>query len=169
MSRPPVRPDRSRARRPRPCLQRSVSTSPAWERLKCGPCHGTPAQISVSHMHSPLVPRFELWADHETTSKLLDALQIAGAHSAKPKAWNGCGSLKERLSTPPTSATASSPRRPDRPAPCTSPKAATSARRSSSASVRAAMSTAHSAHFASTEISPLPAPRWRPTANRSAN
>jgi folate-binding protein YgfZ len=37
------------------------------------------AQISVSHMHSPLVPRFELWADHEATSKLLDALQIAGA------------------------------------------------------------------------------------------
>jgi folate-binding protein YgfZ len=37
------------------------------------------AQISVSHMHSPLVPRYELWADTETTSKLLDALKSAGA------------------------------------------------------------------------------------------
>jgi folate-binding protein YgfZ len=37
------------------------------------------AQISVSHMHSPLVPRYELWADTETTSKLLDALKSTGA------------------------------------------------------------------------------------------
>jgi folate-binding protein YgfZ len=37
------------------------------------------AQISVSHMHSPLVPRFELWADHETTPRIFEALQGAGA------------------------------------------------------------------------------------------
>jgi folate-binding protein YgfZ len=41
------------------------------------------AQISIFHMHSPLDPpllqRFELWTDAETTPKLLDALQNAGA------------------------------------------------------------------------------------------
>jgi folate-binding protein YgfZ len=37
------------------------------------------AQISVIHAHGPLVPRFELWADAETTTKLFDALQSAGA------------------------------------------------------------------------------------------
>jgi folate-binding protein YgfZ len=37
------------------------------------------AQISVSHIHSPLVPRFELWADHETTPRIFEALQSAGA------------------------------------------------------------------------------------------
>ena len=73
----------SRARRPSPCWQRSVSTSPAWERLRCGPCPWNPVQIRASHMHSPLVPRFELWADHETTSKLLNALQIAGASTLR--------------------------------------------------------------------------------------
>jgi folate-binding protein YgfZ len=47
--------------------------------IEMRPMSWNTAQISVSHMHSPLVPRFELWADHETTPKLLDALQIAGA------------------------------------------------------------------------------------------
>lgn len=37
------------------------------------------AQISVIHTHSPLVPRFELWADAETAAKLFEALQSAGA------------------------------------------------------------------------------------------
>jgi len=37
------------------------------------------AQISAFHMHSPLVSRYELWTDTETTPKLLDALQNAGA------------------------------------------------------------------------------------------
>jgi folate-binding protein YgfZ len=37
------------------------------------------AQISVFHTDSPLVPRFELWADPNTTSKLLETLQNAGA------------------------------------------------------------------------------------------
>jgi folate-binding protein YgfZ len=41
------------------------------------------AQISVSHIQSPLVPRYELWADTETASKLLDALQSAGAASCE--------------------------------------------------------------------------------------
>jgi folate-binding protein YgfZ len=37
------------------------------------------AQIAVLHTESPLIPRFELWADANTTSKLLEALQNAGA------------------------------------------------------------------------------------------
>jgi folate-binding protein YgfZ len=37
------------------------------------------AQISVIHTYSPLVPRFELWADDNTTAKLFGALQSAGA------------------------------------------------------------------------------------------
>jgi folate-binding protein YgfZ len=37
------------------------------------------AQISVLRNDGPLVPRFELWADADTTSKLLDAIQNAGA------------------------------------------------------------------------------------------
>ena len=37
------------------------------------------AQISVFHMHSPLITRYELWTDTATTPKLLDALQNAGA------------------------------------------------------------------------------------------
>jgi folate-binding protein YgfZ len=37
------------------------------------------AQISVFHIHSPLIPRFELWADADATQKLLEALQSAGA------------------------------------------------------------------------------------------
>jgi folate-binding protein YgfZ len=37
------------------------------------------APISVFHMHSPLVARYELWTDTATTPKLLDALQNAGA------------------------------------------------------------------------------------------
>jgi folate-binding protein YgfZ len=36
-------------------------------------------QIGVFHIESPLIPRFELWADANTTSKLLEALQNAGA------------------------------------------------------------------------------------------
>jgi folate-binding protein YgfZ len=37
------------------------------------------AQISVLHLDSPLIPRFELWADANSASKLLEALQEAGA------------------------------------------------------------------------------------------
>jgi folate-binding protein YgfZ len=37
------------------------------------------AQISIFHTHSPLVPRFELWADTNTAEKLLETLQSAGA------------------------------------------------------------------------------------------
>jgi folate-binding protein YgfZ len=37
------------------------------------------AQISVIHAYSPLVPRFELWADSETVPELFEALQNAGA------------------------------------------------------------------------------------------
>jgi folate-binding protein YgfZ len=37
------------------------------------------AQIAVIRNDSPLVPRFELWADANTTPKLFDALQSAGA------------------------------------------------------------------------------------------
>ena len=37
------------------------------------------AQINVIHAYSPVVARFELWADANTTPKLLEALQNAGA------------------------------------------------------------------------------------------
>jgi aminomethyltransferase len=37
------------------------------------------AQINVVHAYSPLVARFELWADANTTPKLLEAIQNAGA------------------------------------------------------------------------------------------
>ncbi len=37
------------------------------------------AQINVAHAYSPLVARFELWADANTTPKLLEAIQNAGA------------------------------------------------------------------------------------------
>jgi folate-binding protein YgfZ len=37
------------------------------------------AQIGVIHTESPLIPRFELWADANTISKLLEAIQSAGA------------------------------------------------------------------------------------------
>ena len=37
------------------------------------------AQITVIHSYSPLVPRFELWADPNTASRLFDALVTAGA------------------------------------------------------------------------------------------
>jgi aminomethyltransferase len=37
------------------------------------------AQIGIFHMHSPLVPRYELWTDTGTAPKLLEALQNAGA------------------------------------------------------------------------------------------
>jgi folate-binding protein YgfZ len=36
-------------------------------------------QITVLHTESQLIPRFELWADANTTSKLLEALRNAGA------------------------------------------------------------------------------------------
>jgi folate-binding protein YgfZ len=47
--------------------------------IEMRPMSWNTARISVSHVDGPLVPRFELWADHETTPKLLGALQIAGA------------------------------------------------------------------------------------------
>ncbi len=37
------------------------------------------AQISASHAEGSLIPRFELWADANTTPKLFEALQSAGA------------------------------------------------------------------------------------------
>jgi folate-binding protein YgfZ len=47
------------------------------------------AQISVFHMHSPLITRYELWTDTATTPKLLDALQNAGAtpSEAQSQEW----------------------------------------------------------------------------------
>ena len=43
------------------------------------------ADVTIIHAHSPLVPRFELWSDAETTSKLLEALHNAGAASCEPE------------------------------------------------------------------------------------
>jgi folate-binding protein YgfZ len=37
------------------------------------------SQITLLHTESPLIPRFELWADANTTSKLLESFQNAGA------------------------------------------------------------------------------------------
>jgi folate-binding protein YgfZ len=41
------------------------------------------AQVSVFHMFSPLVPRFELWANPEIIAKLTEVLQAAGAPSCE--------------------------------------------------------------------------------------
>jgi aminomethyltransferase len=41
------------------------------------------AEISAIHTYSPLVPRFELWADANTATKLFEALQSAGAVSCE--------------------------------------------------------------------------------------
>jgi folate-binding protein YgfZ len=45
------------------------------------------AQISVFHMYSPLVPRFELWAGAETVQKLFEALQNSGAVLCEAQSW----------------------------------------------------------------------------------
>ncbi len=41
------------------------------------------AEISVIHTYSPLVPRFELWADANTATKLFEALRSAGGVSCE--------------------------------------------------------------------------------------
>ena len=41
------------------------------------------AAITIIHAYSPLVPKFELWTDPETTQKLAEALQNAGAASSE--------------------------------------------------------------------------------------
>jgi folate-binding Fe-S cluster repair protein YgfZ len=41
--------------------------------------------INVFHMHSPLVPRFELWATPEVTQKLAETLQNTGAAYCNPQ------------------------------------------------------------------------------------
>jgi folate-binding protein YgfZ len=41
--------------------------------------------ISVFHMHDPLIPRFELWANPQVVPKLTEALQSAGAVSCEPQ------------------------------------------------------------------------------------
>jgi folate-binding protein YgfZ len=41
------------------------------------------AEVSVMHAYSPLVPRYELWADAATIAKLYDALSTAGATSCE--------------------------------------------------------------------------------------
>ncbi len=43
------------------------------------------SQIDVIHAYSPLVPRFELWADANTATKLFEALQSAGAVFCEPQ------------------------------------------------------------------------------------
>jgi folate-binding protein YgfZ len=43
------------------------------------------ADVTIIHAHSPLVPRFELWADAATASKLFEALQSAGAAPCEPE------------------------------------------------------------------------------------
>ncbi len=86
-------------------------------------------------------------------------------HAAR-RLRSGCASSKELPATAPTSATESCRRRPDRPALCTSPRAATSARRSSSAFARAAMCIASSPPSASKAASPIPARCSKPTGKQ---
>ncbi len=45
-------------------------------------------EVSVIHAYSPLVPRFELWADVATIEKLHSALSTAGATHCEPQALN---------------------------------------------------------------------------------
>lgn len=42
-------------------------------------------QIDILHAYSPLVPRFELWANPEAIPKLIEALQTAGAVFCEPQ------------------------------------------------------------------------------------
>ena len=46
------------------------------------------AEVSVVHAHSPLVPRYELWADAATIEKLHDALSTAGATHCEHESLN---------------------------------------------------------------------------------
>ncbi len=123
------------------------------------------AQISVLHTDSPLIPRFELWADANTTR--LSKTPVL--RSARRKASNGCGSSREHRSMAPISATASCRRRPDRLAPCTSPKDATWARRLWSVSALVATCIARLARYGSTANYPPREHPWRRTASRSAS
>ena len=43
------------------------------------------SEIIIVHAYSPLVPRFELWANADIASKLFDALQTAGASPSEPQ------------------------------------------------------------------------------------
>jgi folate-binding protein YgfZ len=43
------------------------------------------SEINVIHAYSPLVPRYELWADADIATKLFEALQKAGAPSCEPQ------------------------------------------------------------------------------------
>jgi folate-binding protein YgfZ len=45
-------------------------------------------EVSVVHAYSPLVPRYELWADAATTAKLHTALSTAGATHCEDQALN---------------------------------------------------------------------------------
>jgi folate-binding protein YgfZ len=43
------------------------------------------SHVSLIHTYSPLVPRYELWADPDTITKLFEALQNAGASLCEPQ------------------------------------------------------------------------------------
>jgi folate-binding protein YgfZ len=43
------------------------------------------SQVNVIHAYSPLVPRFELWADPETIPQLIESLQNSGAAYCEPQ------------------------------------------------------------------------------------
>ena len=98
----------------------------------------------------------EIWSDAATIDALSQHARRRRSNSVSPEALEalrileGTPRLRHRH---PRQATCR--RRPPRPAPCTSPKAATSARRSSSASAPAATSTAPSPAYDSP--APLPA------------
>ena len=146
--------------------QRRRSRTP----FRSGPSPWNAAQITVLHADSPLVPRFELWADADTASETF--------RSAPKRRRRTLRSAKPRMAADPRRNPALRHRHPrprtapgdrHKPAPCTSPKAATSARRSSSASAPAAMSIAPSARSASTANYPPPAHPSKLTASRSAS
>ena len=89
--------------------------------------HGTPPTSPSSTPTARSFPASSSGPTPDDRSKLSRGPPKRRRHaSASRKASNGSASSKARPSTAPTSATASCRRRPARPAPCTSPKAATS-------------------------------------------
>ena len=131
------------------------------------------APVDLIHAYSPLVPRFELWADAETIAHISPKLSARRRSSSRAEALEALRILEgtPRYGTD-IRDTTTSRRRPTRPAPSTSPKAATSARRSSSASAPAARSTAPSPASSSTgDAARRPGAHRRapPKASPSAN
>jgi folate-binding protein YgfZ len=59
-------------------LQQIGSSAGDLEPLTMRSLNWNDSQVDILHTYSPLVPRYELWADEPTTAKLASALQDAG-------------------------------------------------------------------------------------------